>query len=90
MSTRPYATHGGMRIRQSYNRALIRYRDWCRRKQPAGASGDQWDRWVNWTRDREAALKATRDILVKGAEQRHRSKCNERKRDRKCLTRRGA
>jgi hypothetical protein len=83
LSTRPYATHGGLRIRQCYNRRLIEYRQRCNTTvgvSPIGVSCIEWDRWVQWTRDREAALLANRDELIKQAEQREKEKRNARKR----------
>lgn len=90
MSTNPYAMHGGLRIRQSYNKALLRYRAWFKGREPVGADIDEWNQWRQWTRDREAQLLATRDKLVAAAEDKTRRKLNERKRDRRSLSTRGA
>lgn len=82
MSTRPYMTHGGLRIRQRYNRSLLRYDAWCKRHEPKGASGAEWLAWRDWVQERKAQLLADRSQLIEEAYQEERRKKHERKRDR--------
>lgn len=84
MSTRPYATHGGLRIRQCYNQRVIEYGLRTRSKvrpgyAPVGATGPEWDKWVLWTRAWDAALMANRDMLIAKAEQQAKEQRNERR-----------
>lgn len=82
MSTKPYAMHGGVRIRQQYNRALLRYMARVKDQGPVGASGTEWSLWLDWKQDWRDRLRETRDTLIAAATLREKEKANAIKRQR--------
>lgn len=89
MSTRPYATTGGLRIRQIYNNRVMeakaRYVRPYADKAPTGASTREWNEWRLWGNAWLDGLLATRNALLDAALETERKKKSLRKSERKAV-----